>query len=294
MVRRAKAILLTFIAVVAALSLYAGAATEDARVYDKAGMLTSDEVSQLESYISELRSETGYDFVFLTDTDVAYNSDYNEANRADIAHADDFYDYGGFGDSSNGNSGIIFYLDMANRNPVIETTGEMIDIINDARLSDLFDTVYSYLGNEDYYGAAYSMFAQTKQYIDEGVVNGQYRYDAGSDGVDQSDNYNGIIQPTYLRELTGTDILVALGVGLAVALIYYGTVTSRYSFKGRAYHYDLGVNTECELTAASDDFIRETVTRTRRANSSGSGSGSGTHTGSSGTSHGGGGGGHRF
>jgi uncharacterized protein len=259
----------------------------DTRVFDNAGLLTGDEVSQLESYISELRGATGRDFVFLADTELAYDSDYDTAEATAVAHADDYYDYGGFGSDLNSRSGIIYYLDMTNRIPVIITTGDMIDIINDSRLSALFDTVYEYLGNEDYFNSAYQAFAQTKQYIDQGIVEGQYRYDSST----------GEITSGYYRELTLTEAAIAVGAGLLVALIFYFGVKAKYSLKGRVYRYDLGINSECELTASSDDFLRETVTRTPRATSSGSGGGgrgSGTHTGSSGTSHGGGGGGHRF
>ena len=74
--------------------------------------------------------------------ELEYRDNYEAAERAAIAHADDFYDHGGFGDASNDFSGMIFYLDMVNCILIITTTGEMIDIISDARLADLFDIVY--------------------------------------------------------------------------------------------------------------------------------------------------------
>ena len=296
MVKLKGVAVIVFVLVIAAFTLSASAS--DTRVFDNAGLLTDSEVSQLEAYISELKTATGRDFVFLTDTELAYDSDYDAAEKAAVAHADDYYDYGGFGDASNNRSGIIYYLDMTNRIPVIVTTGDMIDYINDARLASLFDTAYGCLGNEDYYGSAYQVFAEVKQYIDAGIVDGQYQYDAGEDGIDLDGYYDdsGIIQPWYMRQLTLTDAAIAVGVGLLVALIFYFGVRAKYNLKGKVYRYDLGINSECELTASSDDFLRETVTRTPRATSSGSGGGrgSGTHTGSSGTSHGGGGGGHRF
>lgn len=289
---KAKVIIIAVFITVLSAALTICVSASDQRVFDNAGLLSSDEVTNLEEYISELRTETGYDFVFLTDTDVPYNSDYDTANAAGIAHADDFYDYGGFGSESNNKSGIIFYLDMSNRNPIIITTGKVIDIINDARLGSLFDTAYNYLGDEDWAGAATAVFAQTKQYIDAGVVNGQYEYDAGEGGVDYN-NYYGDHQK---REFTLLDGVIALGGGLFMALVIYGTVKSKYELKGKTYKYDIGINTKCELAMSADDYLRETVTRTPRAtaNNGSGGRGSGTHTGSSGTSHGGGGGGGRF
>lgn len=300
MVKRSGAVIFAIVLVIlSALSLTTIAAAKETRVFDYADLLSADEEAKLDAYIAQLRDDTGYDFVFLADTELEYVEDYDTAERAAIAHADDFYDYGGFGDESNGWSGMIFYLDMTNRIPIITTTGRMIDIINDARLASLFDTVYNYLYDGEYFGAAYNMFAQAKTYIDKGTVPGQHRYDAGPGGVDVKDYYDGIIQPSYMRALTGIDILIAGGAGLAAALIYYASVSGRYSLKGSLYRYDLFANTEVELTESSDTFLYQTVTRTPRATSHGTGGrgggrGSGTHIGSSGRSHGGGGGGRRF
>jgi uncharacterized protein len=296
MVKRPAAVIFAIVLVLIA-ALPVAAAADGTRVFDYAGLLSSDEVERLDAYIAELRAKTGCDFVFLTDTVLAYEEDYDRAERAAIAYADDFYDYGGFGDETNDWSGMIFFLDMTNRIPIITTTGKMIDIINDSRLADLFDTVYNHLADEDYFGAAYNMFAQAKTYIDKGVVPGQYQYDAGPNGVDVEDYYDGIIQPAYMRALTVTDILIAGGVGFVITLIFYASVVSRYSLKGSQYRYDLMTNTEVKLTKSADTFLYQTVTRTPRATSSSGGrggSGSGTHIGSSGRSHGGGGGGRRF
>ena len=261
----------------------------DTRVFDDAGLMNADEVGALENYILELRTKTGRDFVFLTDKSLPYNDDYDTAEKAAVAHAEDFYDYGKFGDESNNFSGIIYYLDMSNRIPVIITTGDMIDIIDDARLKSLFNVAYDKLGNEDYYGSAQKVFAQAKRYIDEGVREGQYRYDEKTGEV---------LTPTR-KILTLPEIAVSLGIGVIIALSYFMVVKSRYSLKGSTYRYNLGANAECVLTSSSDTFLREKVTRTPRANNvsgsgGGGGRGSGTHTGSSGTSHGGGGGGRRF
>jgi len=296
MVRRSPITMLVM-ALALALLLCVPVAAADGRVFDYAGVMSADEAAMLDGYLAELRSATGYDFVFLSDTDLAYNDNYDAAERAAIAHADDFYDYGGYGDASNNWSGMIFYLDMSNRIPVITTTGEMIDIINDSRLADLFDIVYNYLYDSDYYGAAYNMFAQAKKFIDAGVVPGQYRYDAGPGGVDVKLD-RGLILPRYMREITLVDILIAAGAGFVVALIFYASVGSKYNLKGSTYSYDLLNNTKVEITESSDIFIRETVTRVPRNTDSGGhgggGRGSGTHISSSGRSHGGGGGGRRF
>ncbi len=299
MVARARAALLAAIVATAAL-LCVFASAKEPRVYDYADVLDSEEEEKLEEYLAKLSEETGYDFVFLADTELPYIEDYDAAERAAIAHADDFYDYGGFGDPAKDYSGMIFYLDMSNRIPVITTTGKLIDIITDARLAELFDIVYTYLHKEDFYGAAANMFAQAKKFVDAGMPRGQYRYDAGPGGVDVRIE-RGLILPAYMRDIKAIDVILAVGVGLAAALGYYGTVKSRYSLKGSTYRYDLLANTEVEITESQDIFLRESVTRTPRnppPSHHGGGGGSirssGTHIGSSGRVHGGGGGGRRF
>ena len=294
MVKRLPILLLALTLALVAL-LLVPAHGKSARVFDYAGVMSAGEAAELDEYLARLRAETGYDFVFLADTELEYRDNYEAAERAAIAHADDFYDHGGFGDASNDFSGMIFYLDMVNRIPIITTTGEMIDIISDARLANLFDIVYSYLYDADYYGAAYNMFARAKEYIDAGPVRGQYRYDAGPGGVDVRIEH-GLIKPAYMRDITAIDILVAAGAGFAVAVFYYVSVSSKYSLKGSTYKYDLLTNTKVEITEARDIFVRETVRRTPRdtTHHGGGGRGSGTHRSSSGRSHGGGGGGRRF
>ena len=60
---------------------------------------------------------------------------------------------GGFGTGSD-QSGILFLIDMDNRELYISTNGQMIRYMTDSRINDVLDDVYNYAADADYYGAA--------------------------------------------------------------------------------------------------------------------------------------------
>lgn len=50
--------------------------------------------------------------------------------------------------------GILFLIDMDNRELYISTNGQMIRYMTDSRINDVLDDVYNYAADADYYGAA--------------------------------------------------------------------------------------------------------------------------------------------
>ena len=258
--------------------LWASAALADGdRVFDRAELFTASEVQELEQEIQAFQEETGMDFVIVTS---------NESHKGSAQQiADAFYEQGGFGLDEE-KSGILYYIDMDDRYHYLSTTGAMIDYMTDARIENAIDEVTRYLSAGAYAQGASQMISIVRQYIRDGIPEGQYRYDV----------VTGQRLTARHKALTKNEIILALVIGFAVCLIYVVCVRSRYSLKGSTYHYSYQDNGSMKLTDQEDTYLRTTTTRVRKPDppentgSHGGGGGSGVHTSSSGTSHGGGGG----
>ena len=129
------------------------------------------------------------------------------------------------------------------------------------------------------------LLRKLESFLKAGRQEGSLRYDR-----ETGKRLSGVYNP-----LTGSETLVALLAGLAVAFIMYRAVTSRYSLKGGTYRYNLAENGSCRLTRNDETFLRQSVSVVRHDTNpggggghSGGGGGSAVHTSSSGMSHGGG------
>ena len=251
---------------------YALSQTEQ-RVFDQAHLMGQSEIDKLESRIASMRSKYSMDFVVLTADDVKPGGSQ--------AYADDFYDQNAFGTGSDA-AGLLFLIDMANREIHVSTTGLMIRYMTDARINTLLDAVAPYATNGEYSEAADMALSQAEVFLKNGIPQGQYNQD-------EEGNVDPYRPP---KAVTLGEAAIALLAGLAGALILFFTVRGKYAMKGSAYSYNLQKNAAVNITGATDVYLRTQVTRVPRASSnSGGGMGgrSSTHRSSSGRSHGGGG-----
>ena len=65
-------------------------------------------------------------------------------------YADDFYDYNSFG-LGDDHSGLLFLVDMKNREIYISTTGKAMDMYNDIRIDKILDAIYTEFGSDKYF-----------------------------------------------------------------------------------------------------------------------------------------------
>lgn len=105
--------------------VYTAPVVEDnsARVYDMADVLTEEEESKLEDKIQKAQEKRGYNIVVVTTDD---NPTLPET------YADDFWDANGFGPD-----GILFLLDMGNRQQWISTAGVCLGPIDEEEFAQL-------------------------------------------------------------------------------------------------------------------------------------------------------------
>ena len=108
-------------------------AAEGTRVFDEAGLFSTEEVQELETRIDEVRDSQDADLAVLTVEDA-------QGESAE-SYADDFYDSHGLGVGDDA-SGILLSIDMDNREIYVSTTGYAMKVLTDARVEKVLDAAY--------------------------------------------------------------------------------------------------------------------------------------------------------
>jgi len=268
------------------LLLLAASALGEGRVRDDAGLYNAADAAQMEQAIERIRNRYQIDLAVWTTYDIP------QGNMSTTrAYADQYYEDNGFGMGAD-RSGVVFVVDMNNRNNYLSTAGVMIDYLNDSRVESVLSSADDYLYEQRWASAMMAEIRATEGFLAKGIEEGNFRYDEVT-GERLSGLYN---------KLTTTELLLALGAGAIVALIIIMSVRSSYQLRGSTYKYDLSSNSQRNLTLDNETFLRQTVS-TRRivrdtpsssggGHSGGSSHGSSVHISSGGMSHGGGG--HHF
>ncbi len=106
-------------------------------VFDYADLLTTDEEDDLRKYAEKFEAYK-ISVIFLTTDDALGKSSMNYSN--------DFYDTNHFRPD-----GVMFMIDMDNRNIYIDTVGTCIDILSESDIDRALDDSYSYAADGEYY-----------------------------------------------------------------------------------------------------------------------------------------------
>ena len=228
------------------------------RLVDQAGILTSEEASNLLLSLDEISRQQSCDVVIVTVPSLE--------GKDVTAYADDFYDTNAYGAGSD-RTGILLLLAMEEREWAISTTGGAISVFTDASLRQMENAFLPDLRSGSY-AAAFSSFvsscgsrlAQTENGIPAG----------GSQGF------------SLLSPLS-TLAVVAAGILTAALIVTQMKRQLRSVAPQRAASSYIRPGTP-QLLEQRDQFLYRTLSRTPRPKSSG---GSSTHRSSSGTRHGG-------
>lgn len=250
------------------------------RVYDMAGLLGEEERSELEAAIDGARKDWKLDLVIVTTEDAE--------GKTSTEYADDFYDAGGFGEGKD-KDGILFLIDMDNRELTFSTSGIAIRIFTDARIEAMLDRVYEGASQGNYKSCADAFLSDVERYCQKGIAGGQYNYDTETGKI------------SVYRSISGLEALLAVAVSSFVAWMACLGVKCQYAMAGDEREI-ASLNMAYRSTARFaydnriDNLVNQFVTTRTIASSTGSGSGSSghsssrrssTHTSSSGRSHGG-------
>lgn len=247
-------------------------------VYDYADLLTTEEEAELQSYAEAFTANWNMNFLVVTTDDAE--------GKSSMAYADDFYDARFPEDTEE--DGILYLIDMDNREIYLSTCGNAIRYLTDSRIDHILDEAFYYVADGDYYGTFVTFFDETEDYLNQGIPSDQYNYDTETGERDYY--YDSYEEP---KRITLTEIVIALVAALAVAGGTAGFITAKYQLKFEDFHYDAYTDSDLQLSVKQDQLINKFVTHRRipknNGSSGGGGSRSSVHRSSSGRSHGGGG-----
>lgn len=273
MKRRLSALILIFICFFTLCSPLMAAAP---RVNDLANLLSLDQMDDLEKKLNILSETYQMEVAIVTTNDAQ--------GKTATAYADDFYDTHEYGYGDNWD-GVLFLIDMDNRELAISTSGLGARYLNDARINHLMDTIAPSLTAGNYYEGCNAFINGTENYFKSGIPANGYL-----DFEDKRPFTN-----SYGNPLTVKNYLVYAGVAFLVALVVASITRAIISYRYKHPHHTVPATLPDQLsvnyTEKHDQFISTHTTRTKIETSSsngGSGGGSSMHRSSSGRSHGGG------
>lgn len=219
-------------------------ASQENRVYDEAGLFSQEETEGFETQIQAMRKEMNMDVVLIT-TDQAGGKTAEE-------YAEDFYISGSFGVGKDYN-GVLFLMDMDNRELYILPVGTMNRFLTDKRWNSILDDAYDQISSQKYGACAQSFLDGVTKYYRAGIPGGQYNYDKETGKI------------SVYRSIRWYEAALAALVGLMAAGIACGGVTSRYSMKkerGWARNSLMAYRADCQFRYSdqSDHLVNKTVT----------------------------------
>lgn len=204
------------------------------KIIDKAGLLSSRDISSLEDKAQKIADTYQMDVVIVTVDSLG--------GKTAQAFADDYFDYNGFG-LGDKDSGILLLIAMNDREWAVSTHATARQVITNSDIDIIMEQVIPHLSTGDY-GYAF----------DEFLTLVEIEYEAG-----------------ITRNLP-LQIAISLGVGALVALIVLLVMRSRMNTaraqRGAASYIKPG---SYDLYRCQDFYLYSRTTRVRKQDNNGSG-----------------------
>ena len=238
----------------------AEAAETASGIYDEANLLSEDDEASLMAKLEKYSAKYSADIAIVTTN--------NAGGMSSQAYADAYAEKIGQSMSGDGYPGILFLIDMDNRQIYMATQGQAVNY-EDYRINKVLDNCYNHITDGDYKGTCEAFLKGVRDYMGRSTSKSA-----------RMDGFGVLIR-----------LLIAMAIGAAVtfAMVFRrgGSVTTN----SRTY-FDAS---DSHLDAKEDRFMNRTVTRRHIEKPKGGGGGhggsggGGIHTSSGGGTHGGGG-----
>lgn len=258
---------------------------------DIANLFSESEEETIGFSIYQFTADTGYSIAVVTTEDAQ--------NKTSQEYADDYYD-SLVVEQGWSQNGILFLIDMDNREVCISTMGDCIsvyensiDYIIDSGYNELVDGFYCdciVLMVDAAAECALSSYEEDDYYYEDNYDSNYYNND-----YNYNSNYGDVYYQPQKKSLNLSDVVICLVISLVIAAITVFAVKSRYKNMGKGDEFDAD-DTVLNLTGSNDTVISRNVITTRvpRNNNhrhggrGGFSGGGGSHHSSGGFSHGGG------
>lgn len=264
MVKRFGLIIITLVLLTTSFSF-----TAKKLVFDYANLLTQEQIDDLQLRAEELTDIYKMEIAVLTID--------NANGKSSRDYADSFFEAQnlGIGDDY---SGVLFLIDMDNREAYITTSGQGIRYLTDERIENILNSAYEGLSIGDYYKASVNFLETSLYYFQQGIPSGQY-------SVDEKE-----------KKLTPIEMILSFLASLGVGGGVYGSAKSKYKTPIVNNPFSFRRNSITNIAKSQDRLIdtrvvRRNIPKAPPPSSGGFGSSgrSTTHKTSSGRTFGGGG-----
>ncbi len=244
---------------------FAATAEELPNVVDQAGVLSADEIEQLDTRLNAISGTYGLDIVIVTDT--------TDTITSAMAAADDLFDYGRYGIGEDC-SGVLLYINLSTRDWWISTRGYGIYAFTDAGIDYIGEQITGDLGDGNYYTAFSDFASLCEKFVIQAKEGKPY-----TDGNLPKGPFPAV-----------KFLLISVAAGLIVALIYALVLRGQLkSVAPKDSAADYIAQGSANVRDAGSFFLYRNIARTERPKENSSAASS-THRSSSGATHGGGGG----
>ncbi len=243
------------------------ALAQDIRVFDDANLYSDEEIAMLEEETDLLANNYEMDIIIVTTDDAQ--------GKTSRDYADDYFLDNEFGLGSE-QDGILFLIDMDNREAYILKSGSGIKYLTDQRVDNILALVLDRgLSNGEYYKATLGFLDGTEEYLKSGIPSNLYLEEE---------------KVETKKSLTLMESLISIGAGLLASVGFFFGTKSKYKMKNPVKPETFRENSIVNLVS-KDDILVDTVLTDRivpKASKADTGK-STTHTTSSGKKLGGGG-----
>ncbi len=227
-------------------------------VYDEAGLLSTDEIADLEGLCKSYGDDAGVEIMILThnDSSAPYAENYIE----------DFEDQQPVGDR------VYLLVDMYNRVVFMEGYGKAETYIHSKRIDSIIDEITPDLSEGNYYNAFATYIERSAAYMnDDSELNYDHDYTAGTPQSNNpsAPNYDETWPSDYNSSASkAASILSNVWLQLLAAVIIAGITVAVMAYNsggkmtaGAGNYVD---QSHSGLIGRRDDYIRTTVTRVRK------------------------------
>jgi uncharacterized protein len=266
-------VLLSLLSGSTALASETGTAESNQHIYDKADLLSTSEIEDLEKMCTEYGDEAGIEIMILThdDPDAVYAEDYIENFEDNLPVGDRVY----------------ILLDMQNRDVFMEGYGLAETYIHSKRIATIIDEITPSLSNGDYYDAFATYIERSAAYMsDDSELNYDHDYTASKPQSNDpsASNYDETWPAEYNSGNNAVDsiltnvwfqLLAAVIIGIIVVAIMAYNSGGKMTTGGNTY-MDSG---NSGLIGRRDDYVRTQVTRVRKPQNNNNNQGGGFNAG---------------
>ena len=229
-------------------------------IYDEADLLSADEEASLLTKLEKYSERYSADIAIVTTDDAG--------GLSAQAYADAYAEKIGQSMSRDEYPGILFLIDMDNRQIYMATQGQAMNYYDDYRINKVLDNCYNHITDGDYKGTCDAFLKGVRDYMGR-----------STDRSARMDAFGVLLR-----------LIIAIVIGAVVTFAMVFRRGGRVTTNSRTYFDASGSH----LDAKEDRFMNRTVTRRhiekpKGGGGSGGSGGGGVHMSSGGGTHGGGG-----